>query len=518
MNYNIIYIFNMAEETSDEVATYLGQKGYSIFKENISVEEQHWLREQLTVKPYIPKSPVQPPAFHIYRESPKKLYIPRFFGFDNYGEPDESRIPDGTSVNINFNGSLRDYQQNVVNTYISKIGPMGGGGLLELPCGYGKTIIALNIIGTLKLKTLVIVHKSFLMNQWIERIEQFLPDARIGKIQGQIIDIEDKDIVIGMLQSLSTKTYPSGIFDSFGLTIVDECHHISSEVFSRSLLSIVTKHMLGLSATMNRKDGLTKVFKMFLGEIVFSVKRDTDDFVLVKSITYNTNDHDFNEQITDYRGNVAYSSMIVKLCDYVPRSEFIITVLETELKEKDDQQIMILAHNKSLLTYLYKAIEERNIASVGYYIGGMKEEALKQSENKKVIIATYSMASEALDIKTLSTLIMATPKTDIEQAVGRILRVKHERPLVVDIVDSHEVYERQWCKRKKFYIKNNYKIIKSNNVNYINNKWLDEYIPVNKKAKTKKKCGKAKEDTDSDTEQPYTPNKSIPKGKCMIKL
>jgi len=513
----------MADETSDEVATYLGQKGYSIFKENISIEEQHWLREQLTVKPYIPKSPVQPPAFHIYRESPKKLYIPRFFGLDNYGEPDESRIPDGTTININFNGSLRDYQQNVVNTYVSKMGAMGGGGLLELPCGYGKTIIALNIIGTLKLKTIVIVHKSFLMNQWIERIEQFLPDARIGKIQGQIIDIEDKDIVIGMLQSLSTKTYPSNIFDSFGLTIVDECHHISSEVFSRSLLSIVTKHMLGLSATMNRKDGLTKVFKMFLGEIVFSVKRDTDDFVLVKSITYESNDDDFNEPITDYRGNIAYSSMIVKLCDYVPRSEFILKVLETELKEKSDQQIMILAHNKSLLTYLYKAIEERNIASVGYYIGGMKEEALKQSESKTVIIATYSMASEALDIKSLSTLIMATPKTDIEQAVGRILRVKRERPLVVDIVDSHEVYQRQWSKRKKFYIKSNYKIIKSNNINYLNNKWLNEYIPIDKTAKKTKKTKKnsekeEQEDNDSDTESTHIPKKSIPKGKCLIKI
>ena len=143
-----------------------------------------------TVSPYVPKNSLQKPSsFPIYRESPKKLYIPRFFGFDNYGEPDESRIPDGTSVNINFNGSLRDYQQNVVNTYVSKIGPMGGGGLLELPCGYGKTIIALNIIATLKLKTIVIVHKSFLMNQWIERINQFLPESKIGIIQQKKFDL-----------------------------------------------------------------------------------------------------------------------------------------------------------------------------------------------------------------------------------------------------------------------------------------------------------------------------------------
>ena len=484
---------------TDEVGTYLGQKGYSIFKECISAEEQQWLREQLMVRPNIPNSPVKPPSFPVYRESPNKIYIPRFFGINTYGTAEESRISKGESISINFNGVLRDYQQKVVDTYVKTVGNDGGGGLLELPCGFGKTIIALNIIGTLKLKTLVIVHKSFLMNQWVERIAEFLPTARVGKIQGKIVDIENKDIVIGMLQSLSMKDYPSSMFDCFGLTIVDECHHISSEVFSRSLQLIVTKNMLGLSATMNRKDGLTHVFKMFLGEIVYKVKRDSDDFVLVKSIEYSSAEEDYNSVITDYRGNVAYSSMISKLCSHIPRCEFILTVLKRELEEKDDQQIMVLAHNKNLLTYLYTEIEARDIASVGYYVGGMKNAALKESENRKIIIATYAMASEALDIKTLTTLVLATPKTDIEQAVGRILRVKHERPLVIDIVDTHQVYQRQWSKRRKFYVKNNYKIITSGINNYLDGEWVDDYLPLNKKEKIKQK----------------TKHKSIC-GKCMV--
>lgn len=111
------------------------------------------------------------------------------------------------------------------------------------------------------------------MNQWIERIQQFLPGARIGKIQGQIIDIDNKDIVLCMLQSLVLKDYPSSIFDSFGLTIIDEVHHISSETFSNALFKVVTKYMLGLSATMNRKDGTTKVFKMFLGPVVHKAEK-----------------------------------------------------------------------------------------------------------------------------------------------------------------------------------------------------------------------------------------------------
>jgi superfamily II DNA or RNA helicase len=88
----------------------------------------------------------------------------------------------------------------------------------------------------------------------------------------------------------------------------------------------------------------------------------------------------------------------------------------------------------------------------------MKEPALKLTESCQVIIATYAMAAEALDIKSLTTLIMATPKTDITQAVGRILRIKHERPLIIDIIDSHDIFKRQWAKRKKFYKTQNYMV------------------------------------------------------------
>tara|TARA_Y100000389_G_scaffold188065_3_gene210147 strand:+ start:9970 stop:11400 length:1431 start_codon:yes stop_codon:yes gene_type:complete len=467
------------------VSTYIGEKGYSIYKNSISIEEQQWIRSELMVRPYVPKSPIKQPAFPVYRESPQKLYVPRFFGTHHYGKPDEYKISSGIPINVNFKGTLRDEQITVVSAYMDAVNSKnGGGGLLDLHCGGGKTVLALNIISRLKVKTLVIVHKSFLLNQWIERIEQFLPDAKIGRIQGQVIDIEGKDIVIGMLQSLSMKDYPSGLFSVFGLTLVDECHHISSEVFSRSLLNIVTKYMLGLSATMQRKDGLTPVFKMFLGEIVYKDNTVSDDDVLVKQINYFTNDDNFNETVYDYRGNPQYSTMISKLCSYTKRSEFIIDVIKNELKIFPEQQIMILAQNKNLLKYLHDTIYERNIASVGYYVGGMKETELKNSETKKIIVATFAMAAEGLDIKTLSTLLMATPRTDITQSVGRILRIKHKRPLVIDIVDSHDIFKRQWKKRVSFYKKKKYKIISTTNTNYYNNIW-ENFLEKSKKKTNK---------------------------------
>ena len=470
---------------------YLGQKGYSILKKNLTIKEQEDIRNDLMATPFVPKSSMsQSRPFPIYRESPKKFYVPRFYGIRNFGYPDTIKISEGEDINIKFNGNLRDFQVPVVETFV-KHAKENGSGLLELYCGYGKTVLALNIISKLKKKTLVIVHKEFLLNQWVERIEQFLPDAKIGRIQGQIVDTDGKDIVIGMLQSLSMKTYPLSLFQEFGFSIFDECHHISAEVFSNALFKIVTKYGLGLSATMNRKDGLTKVFKQFLGDVVVKKKREQDDPVTVKAIEYHTNDEEFNEVVYNFKGQTHYAIMIRKLCEFNDRSEFILNILKNALKEADEKgeemQVMILAHNKSLLKYLHDAIEHRQIATVGYYIGGMTEKDLKLSEDKRVIIATYAMAEEALDIKTLTTLIMATPKTDVTQAVGRILRMKHANPQVFDIVDTHDIFQRQWMKRMKLYKQSKYNVYYSTDYNKNNWELVLEKGMKTKKASKKKK-------------------------------
>lgn len=446
---------------------YLGQKGYTIPKTDITPQQQELLKNTLIAKPMVNGVPTPTSFFPIYRESPNKIYVPRYFGEETFGQLTTFKIPEGSDIDLPFHGSMRDIQETVIQKYIDHVsapGAGGGGGLLELFCGFGKTICALNIISRLRKKTIIIVHKEFLMNQWIERIQQFLPTAKIGKIQAQIIDIDGKDIVIGMLQSLSMKDYPPSMFDTFGLMIIDEVHHISSQVFSNVLFKLVTKYTLGLSATMNRKDGTTKIFKMFLGDVIYKCVRDNEDNVIVRAFQYKSDNEKFNEVLTDYRGNVMYSSMISKLCTHSDRTEYILSILKDMIQENSQQQIMILAHNKNILKYLYDAIKHRDIATVGYYVGGMKEADLKISETKMVIIATYSMAAEALDIKTLTTLIMATPKTDIEQAVGRILREKHGNPMVVDIIDQHQPFKNQWNKRRSFYKKQNYKIVSMNGI------------------------------------------------------
>ncbi len=472
--------------SNETIEPYISNRGYAIPKDCLDVKDQILLRKDLSVQPYVPKNSfIKPSSFPVYRESHKKFYIPKFYGTEIYGPAEKNKLSDGIPIDLEFNGQLREHQIAAVDTYM-KVANEVGGGLLELFTGFGKTILSLYIISRLKTKTLIIVHKEFLLRQWIERIEQFLPQADVGRIQQNKIDTEGKHIVIAMLQSLSMKDYPIEMFGEFGLTIVDECHHISSEVFSRALFKVVTKYTLGLSATMKRKDGLTKVIKWFLGDIVFTKQRKGENKVLVKGITYESNDEEFDKDIYDYRGQIKYTSMIKKLCEFNRRSEFMLKVLKDLVdKRSDDEQIMVLAHNKSLLRYLHDAIEHRRIATVGYYVGGMKEIDLKISESKQIIIATYAMAEEGLDIKTLTTLLMATPKVDVNQAVGRILRRKDHEALVIDIIDIHNTFQRHWKKRKTFYRKQKFKVIHTTSSNYDNDKW-DTVIDNGKFFKTPK--------------------------------
>ena len=186
--------------------------------------------------------------------------------------------------------------------------------------------------------------------------------------------------------------------------------------------------------------------------------------------------------------------------------------------ENSEQQIMVIAHNKNVLKYIHDAINARSIATVGYYIGGMKESALKETEGKQVVIATYAMAAEALDIKTLCTLIMVTPKTDIEQSVGRILRSDHDMPVVVDIVDSHDPFQKQWAKRKTFYRKENYRIYKVPSSAYVPPSTLGQPMPTGwelvyePKVKSKSIVSTAvveEEDEDED---------KTPVGNCLLSM
>lgn len=487
--------FSVTEEykTMVRAGSYIGKKGYTIPKTLLDPRDLEFLYKDLYMIPekqgpsYGAPTDIDDTAFPVYRENANKIYVPRFYGIARYGYPDQEReLNLGAVVPIDcvFDKPLRDYQDIVVDTYLSYVRKnprhSTSGGILTLRCGQGKTVLSIKIISAIAKKTLIIVHKEFLLNQWVERINEFLPTAKIGRIQGSTFDVEGKDIVIGMLQTLYDREFPEGAFDPFGLTIVDEVHRIGSCQFSKALLRIQTPLMLGVTATLDRKDGLTKVIHHFMGPLIYNgtgddkTKTEGCETVLVRGMKFISPDTEFNEVVTDYRGNPMFSTMITKLCAHGPRTKFLVQVLTDLVKESPEAQILVLGHNRSLLVDLHEAIEIWGFATVGYYLGGMKQHQLEKTTEQKIILASYAMASEGFDHKNLSILVMITPKTDVVQSVGRIFRTKHARPLIVDIIDKHDIFQNQWNKRRIYYKKCGYRIQTTDSTKYTGNGFLPE--------------------------------------------
>lgn len=440
--------------------TILTRGGYLINKSDLSDEQKTQIKNDLTIQPAIDRDNfVFPKPFKIYRESETRYRLPIHYGIQTFGNYTTNSMSNGVTINLSFNGSLKDNQKEPVNAALIQFKTVGGG-VLSLPTGFGKTCIGLYLVSQLKVKTLIIVHKEFLMNQWKERISQFLPEAKIGIIQQSTTDVAGKDIVIGMLQSISMKNYDSNIYETFGFTIIDETHHICSRVFSKSLFNICTKYTLGLSATPHRKDGLTYVIEWFLGNIFYEGKRNDLDTVVVNCINFE-NDK-FREPLPTARtGKVSLPIVINELVNIEERNELIINKLKELVNE--NRQIILLSDRRSHCEYLNEKLKEINLNS-GLYIGGMKEDKLKENEKCQILCATYSLAQEGLDIPKLDTLILSTPRTDIVQACGRILRDtpgKQNNPLIIDICDKWGVLMGQANKRKKFYKNSEYNILGS---------------------------------------------------------
>jgi len=432
----------------------LTRNGYKIVKSTI--EDIAKLKRELTVKPNIPAVFVQPrfvKKYPVYSETENFIYVPKQFGISRFGPAETDMVAVASPDRWEFTGSLRPLQVDVVSKYTQD-------GMICLQTGGGKTVCALYIASTLKLKTLIVVHNTFLKDQWEDRIKAFLPKARIGRIQGDTINVDEQDIVIAMIQSLSMKEYPKGTFAGFGLTIVDECHHIASEVFVQAFQKITSKHMLGLSATPDRKDGLMYVIEWFLGPILY--KSDSGDKVdtkvHVEVYKHEPTDIEFNKVMYNSQGVMNVAGMVNKLAAFPPRTELIAQILKDILAENPDRQILVLSdrvqHCKDILALL-----DPDVAC----ILAQTVAASKRAEfcaSKKILIATYAMCKEGFDVATLNTLVMATPRPDIDQIVGRILRTEKTKrtidPLIVDIVDS--TFRRQFQARLKLYKERDYAV------------------------------------------------------------
>ncbi len=411
------------------------------------------LKARLTIMPRkVGDHPGDPPKpIHLFTdEEPGFIGVPRSFFFANKREQHEVELDvvDGRqdlwAGPLVFEGTLREEQSLALDTIVSAFQSGTLGGLLRASPGWGKTVFSTAFIARMQMPTLVVVHKEFLLTQWRDRIQQFLPQARIGLVQQDVCDYRDKHVVIAMVHSLVDRDYGPEFYEWPGIVITDETHRIGASTWSRVPPRFPARVRLGITATPRRKDGADNVFYYHLGEVLFSAKEQRmkpkvfkvyTGWSLIQTPTLNPSLISKNLMLKFMCANKKRNGIIIERLVLALEAGRKVLLLSERLQHLADLEAGLRAAWKK--AQVGKAKEEP-VPTVGYYVGGMKEEELDEAQKAQVIFATKQFAEEGLDIPALDTLFLTTPLSDIEQAAGRILRPFEGKkdPFIVDFRDD----------------------------------------------------------------------------------
>lgn len=417
------------------------------------------LQQALTVTPRATFDGAHPEPIRCYRLTESSIVVPRAFGCDYVAAHRDDSWRPAQLPPAEFVGSLKALQLTAFEQSCDALRRSPGACILTLPCGFGKTVVALRIAHELNMRTLVVVHKEFLLNQWVERISQFLPARKVTVLRGQKAADPSADIVLAMLQTLNLRLpaqHPETLaaVQSCGLVVIDEAHHMAARSFSDLFFHLPVKAVLGLTATPKRKDGCTKILHHFMGKHSFCLE-DTAaprERPVVRCLRF---DHP-RASARQLTGGMV-QRLKTELCKDPERNKLIVDLL-LELAATGRQIIVLsdrVEHLKQLLQHFQHAAAE---VKASLFVGGQRRDVRQHAEKHcSVLFATFALAKEGLDLPRLDTLVLATPSSDITQAVGRILRPCAEKmaPLVVDIQDDACLqFVRQNAARIRFYQQN----------------------------------------------------------------
>jgi superfamily II DNA or RNA helicase len=343
------------------------------------------------------------------------------------------------SVDFNFHGSLRPYQQNAVKKLLSK-----DFGTLSFPTGSGKTVVGLYMIANRKQPSMVVVHTRDLAFQWMEKVTEFLniPADEIGMIGGGETRVGDR-ITLAMVQTLYKCAV--SVSQKIGFLLVDECHRAPSRTFTEAVTAFDSKYMLGLSATPWRRDKLSKLIFWHLGDLHYKLESaeliKSGDVLEAEVIVRETNFRPYHD------ASVEYTQMIAELIADDDRNRMIAEDVAKEARDHPGVSLVLSdrkAHCetlKALLKYRHHIIAELLTGDLSPLERQNVLERLKRGEFK-VLIATGQLMGEGFDCKDLTTLFLTTPirfKGRVLQYLGRVLRPapKKKAARVFDYVDIH---------------------------------------------------------------------------------
>lgn len=396
--------------------------------------------------------------------------------------PDKSLYSDYSSVvkrTIKSSIKLRDYQEPCLNALKKYVN-----GLFILPCGLGKTECALQTAYYLQQHTLFITHTKDLMNQAKDRCEEKM-ECTTSIISDGSVDTTG-DIVFATVQTLfkHLEEIPQ---NEFGLVVVDECHHLAANadtvaMFRTSLDYFAARYKLGLTATLHRADGLEQCIPKLLGEVIYEIKEDGQDYVgiyenqevirfpktqfqvpaRVNLINTNYKIYDvktgYYKDVFDKNGmTISFSKLITDIANDKERNQLIINLCNCL-----ESSTIVLSDRVEQLKYLNQHIEN-SIEIDGSTKKATREQALEdiKTGKYKVLLASYKLAKEGLDCKILENVVFATPVKDeaiVIQCVGRAQRPYEGKTManVYDLIDDVSMLAKFFTKRRSVYRKKNW--------------------------------------------------------------
>ena len=360
------------------------------------------------------------------------VVIPFGFACSELSLPRRSRDSFST-FQLLFTGSLRDEQKEIKRETIHFLNKTGSAIISAYP-GFGKTCTSINIAIGIGFKTLIIVNKIVLINQWKESILKFCPDASI-----QIVTAKSRltDAHFYIVNAINVPKLSKRFFDDIGTVIVDELHLIMAESLSKSLMNVFPRYLLGLSATPYRPDSLDKLIDIYFGTNKVCRK------LWRKHIAYKVRTNFKPEVEYASNGKINWSSIIDQQGNNKERNKLIVNLVLTF----PERNFLILVKRVSQGEYLLNTL-----ISYGEHATSLLGNNQTFDREARILIATGQKCGTGFDHDKLDTLVLASDFEEyFVQYLGRIFRKQHTEPVVYDFVDKNGILEKHFKTRKEIY-------------------------------------------------------------------
>lgn len=403
-----------------------------------------------------------------FSETTDEIGIPRYFK-SHYLEMEKihDRTAPGYGIKFKVTSSYREGQKSLIDSLSFDVKNGRTGFIIQADTGSGKTFISIKAMEVIGKKTLIVVPKSDLLDQWVKEITTHtdIPRDKIGIGQLGDIEWEDKDVVVALVHTLVLDREKPMFKRQFGLVVFDEVHSSVPPLSFNSVASLFpAKYRIGISATPSRRDGLHVLNDWHIGETTLYMGKSKKMPSKIVSVPYVSS---FAKEPPPHLDTMVRRSIILKQIEEDKNRTVFICKFILKAYRAEDRRTLVLADRTKILLDMARILEKNGVPKkdVGYYCKSLrfpgvdkkgknkdivksvpKDEQLRAAKECKVILGTYGFASTGTNIPTLSVLILATPQSSVKQSVGRIERFLEgkKQPLVFDFLDVNYEMAVNW--------------------------------------------------------------------------